>query len=297
MNLRRFIFSCTILFTFLFSPLFSVDAVTVSVDGVPASVNENQEFTINVSISSASANTTNYLRTAFYSESSPTSYFGYTFNHLGEWYNGSPSPIDPHKFLQIEINSEKLWSGELKVKIDSSNKYFNGNGNYYFKVGRYTASGTSVSDWSNSFPVNINAPTPTFTPIPTSALTPTPIETVTPTKKPTNTLTPTPKSSNGQNVSPKTSVTSIDSTEKNKSELLNKEEASESSSEILGGSTLGASLTPTKINSQSKVEVRFLGMTKRTISEIFIALGIIFLTICVILFVRKYKLWDSNEEV
>src|SRR3990167_1291274 len=133
---------------------------------VPKSLNEEEEFTVQVSISGAAANTTNYLRAAFYRESSPTSYFGYTFNHFDTWYNGSPSPIDPHQFLQIQIGPDGTWVGDLKSKADIASSAFKGSGDYFFKIGRYTASATSISsnNWSQATSVSISATVPSPTP-------------------------------------------------------------------------------------------------------------------------------------
>lgn len=175
------------LFVVLFSP-YIVSAATVEVSNPQSSFQKEQEAVIDVKISGAAANTANYIRVAFYPDST-TSYFGYTFNHLNEWYNGA-SPIDPKKFLQIQISGEGTWSGQLKIKPDISSAYFKGNGSYLLKVGRYTANGTSVTDWSASTEVTIigvdPTPTPTNTPAPQPTNTPT--YTPTPSKNPTPTL-------------------------------------------------------------------------------------------------------------
>ena len=174
-----------VLFLFFSPPVF---AISLDVGNVPSSLNEEQEFTITVNISSAAANTTNYLRAAFYSEAASTSYFGYTFNHLGNWYNGSPSPIDPHQFLQIQIGSDGTWSGDLKAKADIADSAFKSSGDYFFKIGRYTASATSISsdNWSQATPISITATAPTPTPSPS----PTPSSSSTSQSK---SPTPTPK--------------------------------------------------------------------------------------------------------
>ncbi|MFI5265698.1 MAG: hypothetical protein ACHQT7_03055, partial [Candidatus Levyibacteriota bacterium] len=145
-------------------------AATVEFSNAQGTFQKEQETAIDIRVSGAAANTSNYLRAAFYPDST-TSYFGYTFNHLNIWYNGA-SPIDPKQFLQIQISPEGTWSGQMKIKPDISNPFFKGNGAYLLKVGRYTANGTSVTDWSPSTEVSIfgvdPTATPTFTPAPTS---------------------------------------------------------------------------------------------------------------------------------
>lgn len=163
----------------------SAFAATIEISNLPSSIEKDQEFEIPVNLTGAAANTINYLRAAFYHESSTTSYFGYTFNHEQSWYNGKPPPIDPHKFLQISINPEGSFSGMLRIRTDIESSHFNGEGAYFLKVGRYTANGDTPSDWSNAVSLIIHAPSPTPSLAPT----------VKPTSAPAPTNTPKPSSS------------------------------------------------------------------------------------------------------
>jgi len=180
------------------TPVF---AASVEISSVPGTIEKDQEFDVQINLSGAAANSINYLRGAFFLDSSPTSYFGYTFNHENSWYNGTPSPIDHSKFLQVSINSEGSFSGILKVKADLEDSAFKGAGTYKFKAGRYTASGGSI-DWSNAMELFINAPSPTPTNVPTSAPSSTPNPTNTP--KPTATSSPTSASTKTPSKSPVT---------------------------------------------------------------------------------------------
>lgn len=195
---------CFLSLSIIFSSPGLVFAAIVEFSGTQSSFQKEQEAVIDVKISGAAANTLNYLRAAFYPDST-TSYFGYTFNHLSEWYNGA-SPIDPKKFLQIQISGEGTWSGQLKIKPDISSTYFKGNGSYLLKVGRYTANGTSVTDWSASTEVTIIGVDPTPTPTNTPAPQPTnaPTSTPTPSKKPT----PTPLKISPSSITPSVSSSS-----------------------------------------------------------------------------------------
>ena len=176
---------------FLFFHLPVSAATTFDASNMPKNLNEEEEFTVQVSISGAAANTTNYLRAAFYRETSPTSYFGYTFNHFDTWYNGSPSPIDPHQFLQIQIGPDGTWVGDLKSKADIATSAFKGSGDYFFKIGRYTASATSISsnNWSQATSVSISATVPSPTPQPSIS------QTTSPTSSKSKSPSPSPKNS------------------------------------------------------------------------------------------------------
>lgn len=285
-------------FIFLLYPPFveSVFAVAVNVSNVPASVSEDQEFTVSVSVTGAASNTNNYLRGAFYSDSAPSSYFGYTFNHLGTWYNGTPSPIDPHQFLEIQIGSDGSWSGEVRVKSDTSSNYFGGSGNYYFKVGRYTANGTSISPWSNSNLLTINAPTPTptlaLTPIPTNTPTPTPspAATATPTKTPTSTPKPANTPTPTKTPTPTPSRTPTPTLKPLTSPILGLVGVS-SSSPILGESTQSALIiSPTDVMSKKDVLVSNKSKSpNNNFQKILMFIGVVFIAICAVLTIREVK--------
>lgn len=279
--LRVFIF----LILFLFFSSKEILAASVSVSNVPSSLDKDQEFTVLVNISGAASNTNNYLRGVFYSSSSATSYFGYTFNNSSNWYNGSPSPIDSHQFFQIQIGADGTWSGEIKAKADIESPYFKGNGEYYFKIGRYTANGTSVSDWSTPFLTSISFPTATFTPTPT--LRPTATSKPSPTEKPTSTskLLATqaiklPTDSNALLVSSKKEISSTDR-EVEKS-------ATDDPNSVLGEKS---EKSPTPSSKETKV----LSTSENNFSKIFIGIGIVLLAVCGILAFVKFRNKNYGE--
>lgn len=163
------IFALIAVFIFFFSAAH-VYAADISFSNNPPTIQKDQEVTLDVTLNGAASNTTNYIRASFFHANSPTSYFGYVHNS-NNWYNGTPSPIDAKQFLAVQINNEGTWSGQLKVKVDTDSPYFKGNGGYFLKVGRYTASATSISNWSSAVPIEIQGatpiPTPTEKPAPT----------------------------------------------------------------------------------------------------------------------------------
>ena len=186
----------------LFSPKPASAAMNLTFSDAPSTIDGETSFEVDVSLTSAPANRTYYLRAVFYEEGK-TQYFGYTFNHEDNWHKSSSEHT---KFLKITTDETKSWSGKLKVKADISDSAFKGTGDYSFKIGRYTEGG-SLSWHDNSITITINVqPTSTPTPTPTSTPTPTPTSTPTP---PASTSTPTPTSSPTPSTTP-TPTTSTD---------------------------------------------------------------------------------------
>ena len=164
--------------------------MSLSVGNLPSSVDQSQEFQVDVNFSCPNCSDS-YLRGVFYP--SGTSYFGYTQDNSGNWSNASGSNCTSFfKIAQTDLNQFGSWSGQLKFKLDTQSSYYNGPGEYLFKVGRYTSSCSSPL-WSSEVTIAVTGPTPTATPTPTS--TPVTTSTPTPTSKPTATVTPKPTSS------------------------------------------------------------------------------------------------------
>jgi len=154
---------------FLVSFSKSYAAMSLSFDELPSNVHEADPFEVKISLVDAPKGRVYYLRAVFF-EANKTKYFGYTYNNKNEWHN---SPGEHDKFLEINTNLEGSWSGKLKAKADLESSYFMGDGEYQFKVGRYTEGG-SLS-WSNNVGVINISYTPPATPTPTpSPTTPTP---------------------------------------------------------------------------------------------------------------------------
>lgn len=170
------------------NPAFA--AMSLTFTGLPSSINQDEEISVQVSLTGAPVNTIYYLRAAFYVDAT-TQYFGYTWNN-STWNN---TPSEYKKFLQINTGPSGEFNGTLKTKVDLLSNYFKGTGEYQFKTGRYTEGGSGPT-WSDSLATTIIGPTPTPTATPTPTPTPTsaPIPTTTssPTKTPTSTPTTKP---------------------------------------------------------------------------------------------------------
>lgn len=176
-------------------------AVAPQFTDLPPSITVDQEIEILSSLAGDKkyyANKTYYLRGVFYKTG--TSYFGLVQNNNGDWI-GNES--DRTKFYEIQTDSEGSWSGKLRVKADSENSNFKGNGGYYFKVGRYTSASDSSADWSGEQAVEIGGVSPTPTESPTSTPTPTS------TSAPTTLTPPTPKATAGTAPKPTATVASV----------------------------------------------------------------------------------------
>ena len=141
---------------------------SLSISGTPLTLDQSQEFEINVLLSCPSCSTDSYLRGVFYP--SGTSYFGYTQDNFGNWSNAAGGSCTTYfKIAQSDLSKDGTWSGKLKFKPDKDNAYFNGPGEYLFKLGRYTPSCSSPSVWSSEATVAITGPSPTPTNSPTGA--------------------------------------------------------------------------------------------------------------------------------
>ena len=153
-----------VILAFLFNTSL-VGAVSVTIPGVLPAITD-QTFTVSVSVSGASANTTNYLEVDLF-PTGTSNYFGFTSNGTSFIKNGSPSNCS--QYYPIPIDSSGNWSGSVPAQLDTSSSSFTGSGNYSLKVRRYTSSCGYI--WSNEaiIPISysVSSPTPSATPTPT----------------------------------------------------------------------------------------------------------------------------------
>lgn len=114
-------------------------------------ISSDEEIEVNVIISeSQKPNTSFHIKGAF-RQGDSINYFGETF-FSGEWSkNNSAYSRQP----VIQTDQEGRWEGKIKVRPDSFDSGFKGTGEYFFKVGRYTASGNGPV-WSNELSIKIN---------------------------------------------------------------------------------------------------------------------------------------------
>ncbi len=162
----------------------STSSFTIS--DVPSQINSNQSFSVKVTLSIPNNPSTIYYLKGAFKLADGTRYFGLTKN--SDWVEYGDEYSDQYK---ITTDSTGNWNGNLEVKPDINDKDFKGSGDYTFKVGRLTSSGSGPT-WSNESNLKINSsstPQPTIqnNPIPTKSATPAPTAT-----SPSKTLSPSP---------------------------------------------------------------------------------------------------------
>lgn len=191
--------STVILCISLLFPSETFAATSVSINNWPTSVDQSQEFTVDVNLVCSNCTSDSFLRSVFYP--SGTSYFGYTQDNGANWVNAPGGSCTQYYKVAANDLQEGSWSGKLKIKPDASSSLYSGPGDYLFKIGRYTSSCSSPV-WSQETTITITGPSPTPTSTPSPTNTPTPNPTATPvpptataipTKVPTPTKMPTPK--------------------------------------------------------------------------------------------------------
>lgn len=260
--MKAIIFSIVfLLYLFILKSAF---AATLSISGVPSSIDQSQEFQLNVNLV-CSGCSDSYIRGVFYPSS--TSYFGYTQDNNGNWSNAPGSSCTTFFKIAESDLINGSWSGNIKFKPYSGSVYYNGPGEYFFKIGRYTSSCSSPSTWSDEKIVAINGPTPTLVLSPTNSPTPKPTNSPSPTKTPTPTKTISKTPIPTDFISP--------------------------TAEVLGEES-NVSTDENKDNSNQDNNVK----NNNFLPLIFISIGVVFLLACVIVFLYpkiKEYLGNKNE--
>ncbi|MBI2596160.1 hypothetical protein HYW46_05515 [Candidatus Daviesbacteria bacterium] len=118
------------------------------------SITLQDSISVNIHIAGLNPNSKYYLKGAFIKEGS-SNYFGLTRVSNG-WVKNSASYLD--QFL-ITTGSSGFWDGSLDIKPDGKDNGFTGNGDYIFKAGKYTESGSGPA-WSNEIVINITGNPP-----------------------------------------------------------------------------------------------------------------------------------------
>lgn len=242
--------------------------MTLSVSNVPATVDQSQEFQADVGFACPSCTSDSYLRGVFYP--SGTSYFGYTEDNSGNWSNAPGGSCTTFfKISQTDFDKQGSWSGKLNFKPDAQSAYYNGPGEYLFKVGRYTSSCSSPL-WSTETTIAITGPTPTPTPAPTD----TPVPTAKPT--PTNTPIPKPTATTTQKplISPVNNLTAT--------------------REAVLGESSNSSLFQIPTPKPEKIAA-FSAKDSNIMAKILILIGVVFLGACAIVFFYPYILKLINK--
>ncbi|MDP3948226.1 MAG: lamin tail domain-containing protein [bacterium] len=133
------------------SPSSSQPTSLFTISGIPSQINSDQSFSVKITLSMpSSANTDYYLKGAF-KKSDGTRYLGLTKKD-SEWVEYGDDYSDQYK---ITTDSSGNWNGSIEVKPDTLDNDYKGSGDYIFKIGRFTSSGSGPT-WSNDTTIKIN---------------------------------------------------------------------------------------------------------------------------------------------
>jgi len=180
-----------------------VDATTLSLHDAPNVIEADSTFEVLVNFVTTAKKTTYFLAGSFYKQKGGK-LFGYT--QVGDGFVSRVA--SPSSYFPITTSDEGSWSGKIKLKAGIDGEGFEGEGDYYFRIDRFTGKTESPAESSNTVEIKLKylppvtpSPTPTATPTakptttPEATNSPTPSATVAPTSKPkvTKNLTlPTP---------------------------------------------------------------------------------------------------------
>jgi len=128
----------------------SSSSSTFSISNIPTEIDSDKSFSTTINLS-LSANTKFYLKGAF-KKVDNSNYFGQT-KVSGNWVKNSSTYSDQ---FPITTDSSGNWSGIIDVQIDPFDSGYIGSGDYIFKFGRYSDSGSGPT-WSDEQSIKINA--------------------------------------------------------------------------------------------------------------------------------------------
>lgn len=120
------------------------------VSGVPQALDSTDSFSASVTITNLVASSQYYLKGAFVTAGS-SNYFGKT-QVSDSWIKNSQTFSSQ---LPITTDSSGSWSGNVTVMPDEEDSGFSAVGNYLFKIGHYTNTGSGLT-WSNESLITIN---------------------------------------------------------------------------------------------------------------------------------------------
>lgn len=132
------------------SPTPSSATSSFTISNIPSQINSDQSFTVSVNLSIPNnPNTAFYLKGAF-KKSDSSNYFGQTLVS-GNWVKNGSTYSNQYP---VTTDTSGNWSGNLEIKPDSEDAGFTDTGDYIFKVGRYTSTGSGPT-WSNESNIKI----------------------------------------------------------------------------------------------------------------------------------------------
>jgi len=136
------------------TPTSTSSKSSFTISGVPSTIDSDQSFIVSVELNLPNnPSSTFYLKGAF-KKTGGSNYFGFTKVGSSWIKNGNSYSSQ----LPVTTDSSGNWSGTIDVKSDGSDSGFTGTGDYIFKIGRYSSSGSGPI-WSNEETLNITGVT------------------------------------------------------------------------------------------------------------------------------------------
>lgn len=122
-----------------------------TISEIPSQINSDQAFSAKVTLVVPNNPNTEYYMKGAFKKVGGNRYFGLTKTTV-DWIEYGDENTDQYK---ITTDGSGKWSGNLEIKPDINDKDYKGQGDYVFKVGRLTSSGSSPI-WSNEREIKIN---------------------------------------------------------------------------------------------------------------------------------------------
>ena len=123
-----------------------------TISSIPSEINSDQTFTINVNLILQNYPDSKFYLKGAFKKSDSSNYFGLT-KVSSSWIQNGSSYANQ---FQLTTNSSGSFNGNLEIQPDILDSGYSGTGDYIFKVGRYSDSGSGPT-WSNEVNIKIIA--------------------------------------------------------------------------------------------------------------------------------------------
>ena len=123
-----------------------------TISNIPSEINSDQTFTATVNLTLSNYPSSKFYLKGAFKKSDSSNYFGLTKVNSSWIQNGSSYANQ----FQFTTDSSGGWSGNLEIQPDLLDSGYGGTGDYIFKVGRYTESGSGPT-WSNEINIKLIA--------------------------------------------------------------------------------------------------------------------------------------------
>jgi len=132
----------------------TTSSFTISnIPNIPSQINSDQSFSVDIVLSIPNSQNTDYYLKGAFKKSDGTRYFGLTKKD-SDWIEYGDKYSDQYK---ITTGSTGNWNGSIEVKPDTLDNDYKESGDYTFKVGRFTATGSGPVWSDKEATIKINA--------------------------------------------------------------------------------------------------------------------------------------------